>query len=80
MRYHKLPKQLKVKVRNYFYHRYHGRLFNEKTMLKELSHVLEEVSSWWNLSNQECLSLIQRSPYFGGQKYTKLPEGTGIHP
>lgn len=43
MRYHKIPKQLKVKVRNYFYHRYHGRLFNEKTMLKELSHVLEEV-------------------------------------
>jgi hyperpolarization activated cyclic nucleotide-gated potassium channel 2 len=43
MRYHKIPGQLKVKVRNYFYHRYHGRLFNEKTMLKELSHVLEEV-------------------------------------
>lgn len=43
MRYHKLPKELKVRVRNYFYHRYNGRLFNEKTMLKELSHVLEEV-------------------------------------
>lgn len=46
MRYHKIPKELKIKVRNYFYHRYHGRLFNEKTMLKELSHVLEEV---WNV-------------------------------
>ena len=43
MRCHKIPKELKVRVRNYFYHRYHGRLFNEKTMLKELSHVLEEV-------------------------------------
>lgn len=44
MRYHKLPRKLKVKVRNYFYHRYHGRFFNEKSMLKELSHVLEEAS------------------------------------
>ena len=43
MRYHKIPRKLKEKVRNYFYHRYQGRLFNEKTLLKELSHVLEEV-------------------------------------
>ena len=70
MRYHKLPKQLKVRVRNYFYHRYNGRLFNEKTMLKELSHVLEEVGSTvesMNLLNHvgvhhKCLS---------GQEITK---------
>ena len=43
MKYHRIPPTLKTKVRTYFYHRYHGRLFNEQTMLKELSHVLEKV-------------------------------------
>lgn len=43
MKYHRVPHELRLKVRDYFYHRYHGRLFNESSMLNELSHVLEEV-------------------------------------
>ena len=43
MKYHRVPYKLRVKVRDYFYHKFHGRLFNEAFTLKELSHVLEEV-------------------------------------
>ena len=44
MRYRKLPSPLKLKVHDYYYHRYHGHLFNEEQILKELSHALKEVT------------------------------------
>ena len=43
MRYRKLPTALKLKVHEYYYQRYHGHLFDEEQILKELSHALKEV-------------------------------------
>ena len=43
MRYRKLPIDLKYRVQEYYYQRYHGQLFDEKAILGELSHALTEV-------------------------------------
>lgn len=50
--YRRLPVSLKEEVRKYYYHRYHGHLFNEEGILNELSHPLREVR----------LNLIANSP------------------
>ena len=44
-RYRKLPLPLKQKVYEYYYQRYHGHMFNEQDILKELSHPLMVVGS-----------------------------------
>ena len=43
MRYHKLPKEMRQRVHEYYYHRYRGQLFNESAILDELSFPLREV-------------------------------------
>jgi len=43
MRYRKLPIDLKYRVHEYYYQRYHGQLFDEEAILGELSHALTEV-------------------------------------
>lgn len=43
MRYRKLPKEMRQRVHEYYYHRYHGHLFNESAILDELSFPLREV-------------------------------------
>ena len=43
MRYRKLPCELKRRVHEYYYQKYHGQLFDEEAILKELSLVITEV-------------------------------------
>ena len=43
MRYRKLPTDLKCRVHEYYYQRYHGHFFDEDAILGELSHALSEV-------------------------------------
>ena len=44
MRYRKLPIELKFRVHEYYYQRYHGQLFDEDMILCELSQALKEVN------------------------------------
>ena len=43
MSYRKLPKDLRRKVTNYYDHKYGGKMFNEQSILAELSHTLRGV-------------------------------------
>ena len=43
MRYRKLPLGLRLKVQDYYEHRFHHKLFNEDIILNELSRSLKEV-------------------------------------
>ena len=57
MTYRRLPVNIREEVRKYYYHKYHGHLFNEEGILKELSHPLREVSGHSNNFNSvHCLS------------------------
>ena len=43
MRYRKLPHDIKLRVHEYYFQRYHGQLFDEEAILLELSQALKEV-------------------------------------
>ncbi len=43
MAYRKLPRDLRLRIADYFEHRYQGKFFNEDTILDELSERLREV-------------------------------------
>lgn len=43
MAYRKLPRELRVRIGDYFEHRYQGKFFNEDMILDELSERLREV-------------------------------------
>ena len=43
MAYRKLPRDLRVRIGDYFEHRYQGKFFNEDMILDELSERLREV-------------------------------------
>ena len=43
MAYRKLPRDLRLRIGDYFEHRYQGKFFNEDTILDELSERLREV-------------------------------------
>lgn len=43
MRYRKLPQDLRLKVQEYYEHRFRKKFFNEESILKELSKGLKEV-------------------------------------
>ena len=43
MRYRKLPLRLRLKVEDYYEHRFHHKLFDEDMILSELSKALREV-------------------------------------
>jgi hypothetical protein len=43
MAYRKLPRELRLRIADYFEHRYQGKFFNEDTILDELSERLREV-------------------------------------
>lgn len=45
MRYRKLPLRMRLKVEDYYEHRFHHKLFDEDTILNELSKALREVNS-----------------------------------
>ena len=43
MRYRKLPLRMRLKVEEYYEHRFHHKLFDEDIILNELSKALREV-------------------------------------
>lgn len=45
MRYRKLPFRIRLKVDEYYEHRFHHKLFDEDVILNELSKALREVNS-----------------------------------
>ena len=45
MRYRKLPLRIRLKVEDYYEHRFHHKLFDEDIILNELSKALREVNS-----------------------------------
>ena len=44
MAYRKLPRDMRLKISEYFEHRYQGKFFDEDAILGELSEKLREVS------------------------------------
>ena len=46
MRYRKLPLRLRLKVEDYYEHRFHHKLFDEEVILNELSKALREVRNF----------------------------------
>ena len=44
MAYRKLPRDMRLKISEYFEHRYQGKFFDEEAILGELSEKLREVS------------------------------------
>jgi hypothetical protein len=44
MAYRKLPRQLRQRIADYYEHRYHGKMFDERNILGELNECLKEVS------------------------------------
>ena len=52
MAYRKLPRDLRLRIGDYFEHRYQGKFFNEDTILDELSERLREVSLVLKLNHQ----------------------------
>ena len=44
MSFRKLPRELRVKINDYYEHRFRGKMFDEETILNELSTCLREVS------------------------------------
>ena len=62
MRYRKLPTDLKCRVHEYYYQRYHGHLFDEETILGELSHALSEVGEL-SEADTTCVNLYTLCTY-----------------
>ncbi|OTF76770.1 potassium/sodium hyperpolarization-activated cyclic nucleotide-gated channel 4-like protein, partial [Euroglyphus maynei] len=53
MAYRKLPRDIRVRIGDYFEHRYQGKFFNEDTILDELSERLRE-----DVINYNCRALV----------------------
>ena len=78
MAYRKLPRDLRVRIGDYFEHRYQGKFFNEDTILDELSERLREVGfpqkweileailniSLQDVINYNCRALVASVPFF----------------
>lgn len=56
MRYRKLPLRLRLKVEDYYEHRFHHKLFDEDMILSELSRALREVRRFTVAINYFSLS------------------------
>ena len=59
MRYRKLPTDLKCRVHEYYYQRYHGHFFDEEAILGELSHALSEVGEIFKTGTSSVNSYTQ---------------------
>jgi len=44
MSYRKLPRNLRQRIADYYEHRYHGKMFDERNILGELNECLKEAS------------------------------------
>lgn len=58
MAYRKLPRDLRVRIGDYFEHRYQGKFFNEDTILDELSERLREVGEKDQTPDEDWSELI----------------------
>ena len=61
MRFRKLPTELKFRVHEYYYQRYHGKLFDEDVILSELSQALKEVD-WHRLVVATYMAILKTCP------------------
>ncbi|XP_017483037.1 PREDICTED: potassium/sodium hyperpolarization-activated cyclic nucleotide-gated channel 3-like [Rhagoletis zephyria] len=59
MGYRKLPRDLRIRIGDYFEHRYQGKFFNEEVILDELSERLRE-----DVINYNCRALVASVPFF----------------
>lgn len=50
MSFHKLPADTRQRIHEYYEHRYQGKMFNEESILGELSEPLREVGPGWALN------------------------------
>lgn len=48
MSFHKLPAEMRQRIHDYYEHRYQGKMFDEESILGELSEPLREVSGLGN--------------------------------
>lgn len=70
MSFHKLPADFRQKIHDYYEHRYQGKMFDEESILGELSEPLREVSSVAREGSRAFLP--------GGLPHLRLP--FSIHP
>lgn len=49
MSFHKLPADTRQRIHEYYEHRYQGKMFDEESILGELSEPLREVGPGWTL-------------------------------
>lgn len=49
MSFHKLPPDTRQRIHEYYEHRYQGKMFDEESILGELSEPLREVGPGWTL-------------------------------
>lgn len=47
MSFHKLPADMRQRIHDYYEHRYQGKMFDEESILGELSEPLREVRRGW---------------------------------
>ncbi|KAI0984507.1 hypothetical protein GJ496_008305 [Pomphorhynchus laevis] len=59
MLWRKLPKQLRIRILDYYEHRYQGKMFDESLILSELSRRL-----YLDVVNHNCKELVSSVPFF----------------
>ncbi|ESO13015.1 hypothetical protein HELRODRAFT_63471, partial [Helobdella robusta] len=59
MMYRKLPRKLRQRITEYYEHRYHGKMFDEISILNELNECLKE-----EIVNYNCRALVASVPFF----------------
>lgn len=64
MSFHKLPADVRQRIHDYYEQRFQGKMFDEDSILGELSDPLKEVCYSFNLSC-EFLSLVSTSFFYG---------------
>ena len=58
MAYRKLPRDMRLKISEYFEHRYQGKFFDEEAILGELSEKLREVSGDFRVLGAQLIILM----------------------
>lgn len=79
MAYRKLPRDLRVRIGDYFEHRYQGKFFNEDTILDELSERLREVCFIWLMLLLFCNRYMQSFIFLYEHTHTHKKNNTGCH-
>ncbi|KAI3381575.1 hypothetical protein SNEBB_008734 [Seison nebaliae] len=59
MAWRKLPRAMRKRIRDYYEHRYQGKMFDEENILNEISERLRE-----DVLNYNCRSLVANVPFF----------------